>query len=48
MDFKYNNGKISYLTDGARARREQNKQVPPPPPQAPMMQELMAQQNEIM
>jgi hypothetical protein len=31
-----------------RHRRLQNEQVPPPPPLAPMMQELMAQQNEIL
>jgi hypothetical protein len=32
----------------ARQRREQNEQVPPPPPPAPTVQELMAQQNEIL
>jgi hypothetical protein len=32
----------------ARHRRGQNEQVPPPPPPAPTMQELMAQQNEIL
>jgi hypothetical protein len=31
----------------ARQRRGQNEQVPPPPP-APTVQELMAQQNEIL
>jgi hypothetical protein len=29
-----------------RARRGQNERVPPPPP--PTLQELMAQQNEIL
>jgi hypothetical protein len=32
----------------ARQRREQNEQVPLPPLLAPTMQELMAQQNEIL
>jgi hypothetical protein len=32
----------------ARQRRGQNEQVPPPPPLAPTVQELMAQQNEIL
>jgi hypothetical protein len=32
----------------ARQCRGQNEQVLPPPPLAPMMQELMAQQNEIL
>jgi hypothetical protein len=32
----------------ARQRREHNEQVPPPPPLAPTVQELMAQQNEIL
>jgi hypothetical protein len=32
----------------ARQRRGQNEQVPPPPPPAPTVQELMAQQNEIL
>jgi hypothetical protein len=32
----------------ARQRRGQNKQVSPPPPPAPTVQELMAQQNEIL
>jgi hypothetical protein len=31
-----------------RARRGQNERIPPPPPQPPTMQELMAQQNEIL
>jgi hypothetical protein len=31
----------------ARQRRGQNEQVPVPPPPAPMVQELMAQRNEI-
>jgi hypothetical protein len=32
----------------ARQRRGQHEQVPPPPPLAPTVQELMAQQNEIL
>jgi hypothetical protein len=32
----------------ARQRRGQNEQVPPPPPLALTVQELMAQQNEIL
>jgi hypothetical protein len=32
----------------ARQRRGQNEQIPPPPPPAPTVQELMAQQNEIL
>jgi hypothetical protein len=32
----------------ARQRRGQNEQVPPPPPPAPTVQELMAQENEIL
>jgi hypothetical protein len=31
-----------------RARRGQNERVPPPPPPPPTLQELMAQQNEIL
>jgi hypothetical protein len=31
-----------------RARRGQNERIPPPPPPPPTMQELMAQQNEIL
>jgi hypothetical protein len=31
-----------------RARRGQNERIPPPLPQPPTMQELMAQQNEIL
>jgi hypothetical protein len=31
-----------------RARRGQNEPIPPPPPPPPTMQELMAQQNEIL
>jgi hypothetical protein len=32
----------------ARQHRGHNEQVPPPPPPAPRVQELMAQQNEIL
>jgi hypothetical protein len=32
----------------ARQRRGHNAQVPPPPPPAPTVQDLMAQQNEIL
>jgi hypothetical protein len=31
-----------------RVRRGQNERVPPPPPPPPTLQELMAQQNEIL
>jgi hypothetical protein len=31
-----------------RARRGQNERIPPPPPPPPTLQELMAQQNEIL
>jgi hypothetical protein len=31
-----------------RARRGQNERVPPPSPLPPTLQELMAQQNEIL
>jgi hypothetical protein len=31
-----------------RACRGQNERIPPPPPPPPTMQELMAQQNEIL
>ena len=31
-----------------RQRRGQNERVPPPPPPPPTLQELMAQQNEIL
>ena len=31
-----------------RARHGQNERVPPPPPPPPTLQELMAQQNEIL
>jgi hypothetical protein len=31
-----------------RALRGQNERIPPPPPPPPTMQELMAQQNEIL
>jgi hypothetical protein len=31
-----------------RARRGQNERIPPPPPPPPTLQELTAQQNEIL
>jgi hypothetical protein len=31
-----------------RARRGQNERIPPPPPPPPTLQELIAQQNEIL
>jgi hypothetical protein len=43
-----NNGDNLCFQMAARQHRGQNKQVPPPPPPAPMVQELMAQQNEIL
>jgi hypothetical protein len=43
-----NNGANLCFQMAARLRRGQNEQVPPPPPLAPTMQELMAQQNEIL
>jgi hypothetical protein len=43
-----NNDKFFCFQMAARPRRGQNEQVPPPPPPAPTMQELMAQQNEIL
>jgi hypothetical protein len=43
-----NNGDNLCFQMVARQRRAQNEQVPPPPPPAPIVQELMAQQNEIL
>jgi hypothetical protein len=43
-----NNGNNLCFQMAARQRRGHNKQVPPPPPTAPIVQELMAQQNEIL
>jgi hypothetical protein len=43
-----NNGDNLCFQIAARQRRGQNEQVPPPPPPAPTVQELMAQQNEIL
>jgi hypothetical protein len=43
-----NNGDNLCFQMVARQRRGYNEQVPPPPPPAPTMQELMAQQNEIL
>jgi hypothetical protein len=43
-----NNGQSFCFQMAARQRRGQNEKVPPPPPPAPTVQELMAQQNEIL
>jgi hypothetical protein len=43
-----NNGDNLCFQMAARQRRGQNEQVPLPPPLAPTVQELMAQQNEIL
>jgi hypothetical protein len=43
-----NNGDNLCFQMAARQRCGQNEQVPPPPPPAPTVQELMAQQNEIL
>ena len=43
-----NNGKNFCFQMAARQRRGQNEQVPSPLPLAPTVQELMAQQNEIL
>jgi hypothetical protein len=43
-----NNGENFCFHMAARQRRWQIEQVPPPPPPAPTVQELMAQQNEIL
>jgi hypothetical protein len=43
-----NHGDIFCFQMAARQHRRQNEQVPPPPPPAPSVQELMAQQNEIL
>jgi hypothetical protein len=43
-----NNGDNLCFQMAARQRRGHNEQVPPPPPPAPTVQELMAQQNEIL
>jgi hypothetical protein len=52
MSFKIlswdNNGDNLYFQMAARQRRGHNDQVPQPPPPAPTVQELMAQQNEIL
>ena len=43
-----NNGGNLCFQMAARQHRAQNEQVPPTPPPAPTVQELMAQQNEIL
>jgi hypothetical protein len=43
-----NNGDNLCFQMAARQRRRQNEQVPPPHPPSPTVQELMAQQNEIL
>jgi hypothetical protein len=43
-----NNGNNLCFQMASRQRRGHNEQVPPPPPPAPTVQELMAQQNEIL
>jgi hypothetical protein len=43
-----NNGDNLCFQMAARQHRGHNEQVPPPPPSAPTVQELMAQQNEIL
>jgi hypothetical protein len=43
-----NNGDNLCFQMAARQRHGHNEQVPPPPPPAPTVQELMAQQNEIL
>jgi hypothetical protein len=43
-----NNGDNLCFHMAARQRRGHNEQVPPPPSLAPTVQELMAQQNEIL
>jgi hypothetical protein len=43
-----NIGNNLYFHMAARQRRGHNEQIPPPPPPAPTVQELMAQQNEIL
>jgi hypothetical protein len=46
MNWDNNGGNLYFSMAGQR--RGQNEQVPPPPPTAPMVQELMAQQNKIL
>jgi hypothetical protein len=43
-----NNGDNLCFQMAARQRHGHNEQVLPPPPLAPTVQELMAQQNEIL
>jgi hypothetical protein len=43
-----NNGDNLCFQMATRQHPGQNEHVPPPPPPAPTVQELMAQQNEIL
>jgi hypothetical protein len=47
MNWDNSGGNICFQM-AARQHRGQNEQVPLPPPPAPTVQELMAQQNEIL
>jgi hypothetical protein len=47
VNWDYNGDNFCFQM-AARQRRGQNEQVPPPPPPAPTVQELIAQQNEIL
>jgi hypothetical protein len=45
---KYDIKSILNFQMAGRTRHGQNERIPPPPPPPPTMQELMAQQNEIL
>jgi hypothetical protein len=45
---KYDIKGILNFQMAGRAHHGQNERIPPPPPPPPTMQELMAQQNEIL
>jgi hypothetical protein len=47
MNWDNNGGNLCFQM-ATWQHRGQNEQVPPPPPLAPTVQELMAQQNEIL